>query len=80
MIWAAFVKFLRRERPDIAALQEVDCRMWRTAYDDQSEELASALSTNAYFCATRPIEHGSFAMAILSSFSIVRRRTQDCSN
>src|SRR5688572_25030996 len=70
---------LDQEKPDIAAIQELDCRMWRTSFEDQSNELATALSTNAFFCATRPIEQGSFGMAVLSPFPMVRRKQYDLS-
>jgi endonuclease/exonuclease/phosphatase family metal-dependent hydrolase len=70
---------LEQERPDIAAIQELDCRIWRTSYQDQSSELAGRLATNAYYCATRPIEKGSFGMAVLSAFSVVRRKEYDLS-
>jgi endonuclease/exonuclease/phosphatase family metal-dependent hydrolase len=70
---------LEEEKPDVAALQELDCNMWRTSYEDQSKELAAALSTNAFFCVTRPIGSGSFGMAVLSGFSIVRRKQYDLS-
>jgi endonuclease/exonuclease/phosphatase family metal-dependent hydrolase len=70
---------LEQEKPDIAALQELDCRMWRTSYEDQSSHLATKLAVNAFFCATRPIEQGSFGMAVLSPFSVVRRKEYDLS-
>jgi endonuclease/exonuclease/phosphatase family metal-dependent hydrolase len=70
---------LDQEKPDIAALQELDCRIWRTGYEDQSTELASALSTNAFFCGTRSIERGAFGMAVLTRFSMLRRKEYDLS-
>jgi endonuclease/exonuclease/phosphatase family metal-dependent hydrolase len=70
---------LEQERADIAALQELDCRIWRTSYEDQSSQLAEKLAVNPVFCATRPIEQGSFGMAVLSPFSVVRRKEYDLS-
>src|SRR5262245_49196199 len=70
---------LRDEKPDIAALQELDHGMWRTAYKDQSKELAAALMMNSFFCATRPIERGAFGMAVLSRFSIVGQQEYNLS-
>jgi endonuclease/exonuclease/phosphatase family metal-dependent hydrolase len=72
-------KVLEEERPDIAALQEVDCRTSRSSYEDQSKELATALSTNGFFSATRPIGSGSFGMTVLSPFPVVRRKQYDLS-
>ena len=72
-------EILEQEKPGIAALQELDCRMWRTSYQDQSQDLAAALSTNAFFCPTRPIEQGAFGMAILSPFTMVGRKQYDLS-
>lgn len=72
-------RVIEEEKPDIVALQELDCRMWRTSYDDQADRLASALSLNAAFCATRPIEQGAFGMAVLSRFAIAGRRLYDLS-
>ena len=70
---------LEQERPDIAALQELDCRMWRSSYEDQATDLAEALSLNAFFCPTRPIERGSFGMALLTPFSMIWRKQYDLS-
>jgi endonuclease/exonuclease/phosphatase family metal-dependent hydrolase len=70
---------LEQERPDIAALQELDCRMFRTSHDDQASRLAEKLVINAFYCATRPIEKGSWGMAVLSPFPLVRRKEYDLS-
>lgn len=68
-------RVLEEERPDIAALQEVDCQASRTSYEDQASELAKGLSVNAPFCVTRPTS----GMAVLSPFSIVRQQQYDLS-
>lgn len=70
---------LEEEKPDIAALQELDYQVWRTSYEDQSNDLAAALSTNAFFCPTRSIEGGSFGLAVLTSFPVIRRKQYDLS-
>jgi endonuclease/exonuclease/phosphatase family metal-dependent hydrolase len=70
---------LDEEKPDVAALQELDCRIWRTSYTDQPSELASGLNMNAFFCATRAIEQGSIGLAVLSPFSVVHRKEYDLS-
>ena len=70
---------LASESPDIAALQELDCRMWRSGYADQAKDLAEALSLNAFFCPTRQVESGAFGMAVLSPFPVIRRKQYDLS-
>jgi endonuclease/exonuclease/phosphatase family metal-dependent hydrolase len=70
---------LESEKPDIAALQELDCRMWRSGYMDQAKHLANALSLNAFFGPTRSIESGAFGMAILTPFSLIRAKQYDLS-
>jgi endonuclease/exonuclease/phosphatase family metal-dependent hydrolase len=72
-------RVLEEEKPDIAALQELDCRIWRSSYEDQSKELADALSVNAFYCATRSIERGSFGMAVLTPFAMLGRKPYDLS-
>jgi endonuclease/exonuclease/phosphatase family metal-dependent hydrolase len=64
-------ELLEDEKPDIAALQELNC--------GNSEELSTALCRNVFFCKTRPLGRGSFGMAVLSPFPIVRRREYDLS-
>jgi len=70
---------LDEEKPDIAAIQELDCRMWRTGFEDQSSKLASELDINAFYCATRPIEQGSWGMAVLSPYPVLHRKEYDLS-
>ena len=70
---------LEQEQPDIAALQELDCRVCRTSYEDQPNELAAKLAINAFFCATRPIEQGAFGLAVLSRFPVIYRHEYDLS-
>ena len=67
------------ERPHIAALQELDCGMGRTSYDDQSNVLANDLDLKSFVCATRPVDQGSFGMAVLSPFRVVHQREYDLS-
>src|ERR687897_2572420 len=63
-------RVLNDERPQIAALQELECRSARTSYDDQSNLLASDLALQSSFCATRPAGQGSFGLAVLSAFRV----------
>jgi endonuclease/exonuclease/phosphatase family metal-dependent hydrolase len=70
-------KVLEEEKADICALQEVDCRMSRTLYHDQAERLAADLTLNSFYCSTRPVDGGSFGMAVLSPFPVVHRRDYD---
>jgi endonuclease/exonuclease/phosphatase family metal-dependent hydrolase len=72
-------RVLQDEQADVAALQELDCRMWRTSYTDQPAELAERLRMNAFFCATRAIEEGSIGLAVLSPFSVLHRKEFDLS-
>jgi endonuclease/exonuclease/phosphatase family metal-dependent hydrolase len=70
---------LVEERPDIAALQELDCGVRRSSYEEQSDRLAAALSTNAFFCPTRTAERGAFGLAVLSRFEIAGSKKYDLS-
>ena len=72
-------RVLKDEQPHVAALQELECRSGRTAYDDQSSVLAGDLSLTASFCATRPAEEGSFGIAVLSAFPVLHQRQYDLS-
>jgi endonuclease/exonuclease/phosphatase family metal-dependent hydrolase len=70
---------LNEERPDVAALQELECGSSRSSYDDQSRVLASDLALTSSFCATRPAGQGSFGLAVLSPFRVVHHRQYDLS-
>ena len=67
------------ERPDIAALQELECGSPRTSLDDQSSVLARELSLTSSFCATRPAGEGSFGLGVLSAFPVLRQQQYDLS-
>ena len=47
-------RVLDAERPDIVALQELECGNGRTSFDDQPSALAKDLALTSSFCATRP--------------------------
>jgi endonuclease/exonuclease/phosphatase family metal-dependent hydrolase len=70
-------RVLQAERPDIAALQELECGVDRTAHDDQASLLAGGLGVAASFCPTRPAPPGSFGIAVLTAFPVLRRFTYD---
>lgn len=70
-------RVLSDEQPQIAALQELECRSERTWHDDQSDVLATDLALNSSFCATRPAEQGSFGIAVLSAFPVVHQQQYD---
>src|SRR5688572_30315749 len=70
-------RVLKDERPHVAALQELECRSSRTAFDDQSGVLASDLDLTSSFCATRPAEKGSFGLAVLSAFPVLHHQQYD---
>lgn len=72
-------RVLADERPDIAALQELECGGPRTADADQSSALATALGVQSNFCATRRDGDGSFGIAVLSAFPVVHRQQYDLS-
>lgn len=72
-------RVLADERPDIAALQELECGSPRTSLDDQSSVLARDLSLTSSFCATRPAGQGSFGIGILSAFPVLRQQHYDLS-
>ena len=72
-------RVLTEERPDIAALQELECGSPRTSLDDQSSLLAGDLSLTSSFCATRRAGEGSFGIGMLTAFPIVHQQQYDLS-
>jgi endonuclease/exonuclease/phosphatase family metal-dependent hydrolase len=72
-------RVLKEERPDITALQELECRSERIAYADQSASLSSDLAVTSSFCATRPAGRGSFGIAVLSAFPVLHEQQYDLS-
>jgi endonuclease/exonuclease/phosphatase family metal-dependent hydrolase len=72
-------RVLDDERPDIAALQELECGSGRTSFDDQSSVLATNLALTSSFCPTRPAEEGSFGIGVLSAFPVLHQQQYDLS-
>ena len=72
-------RVLTDERPDIAALQELECRSGSPSYDDQSTVLAGNLAITSSYCATRSAGQGSFGMAVLSAFRVLHQQEYDLS-
>lgn len=72
-------RMLQDERPDVAALQEIECGASRTALDDQAGLLAGDLAVTPSFCATRPVGSGSFGIAVLSPLRVLRQEHYDLS-
>jgi len=72
-------RVLNEERPDIAALQELECGSSRISYDDQSGLLAGDLALGSSFCATRPAGQGSFGIGVLSAFPVLHQQHYDLS-
>jgi endonuclease/exonuclease/phosphatase family metal-dependent hydrolase len=70
---------LGEEQADLIALQEMDCGVSRTAYQDQCGYLADRLSMNHFYCATRAVETGEFGLAVLSPFHLVHKHKYDIS-
>ena len=65
------------ERPDIVALQEVECGLSRSSSDDQPAALADTLRLAAHFCSARRVEQGSFGLAVLSPFEVLQHQQYD---
>lgn len=72
-------RILDEERPDITALQELECGSGPTSYDDQANLLAGDLALSSSFCATRPAGRGSFGIGVLSAFPVVHQQQYDLS-
>jgi endonuclease/exonuclease/phosphatase family metal-dependent hydrolase len=70
---------IRRERPDIIALQEVDQGISRSNYDHQPRMIARALTMYHYFCVNRRIGHGNFGITTFSRFPIIKTKRFDLS-
>ena len=68
-------RVLDEERPDVAALQELECG----GFDDQSGSLAGDLGLESSFCPTRPARDGDFGLAVLSAFPVVHQQQYDLS-
>ena len=72
-------RVLDEERPDIAALQELECGSPPTSYDDQATLLAGDRELSSSYCATRPAGQGSFGIGVLSAFPVVHQQHYDLS-
>jgi endonuclease/exonuclease/phosphatase family metal-dependent hydrolase len=72
-------RVLSDERPDIAALQELECGSLRTSSEDQSGVLANDLAVTSSYCATRPAGQGSFGIGVLSAFPVLHQQHYDLS-
>ena len=72
-------RVLNEERPDIAALQELECGSAPTLHDDQSAVLAGDLALSSSYCPTRPAGQGSFGIGVLSAFPVLHQQQYDLS-
>jgi len=72
-------RVLREESPDIITLQEVDCGLARSDFDDQVELLSSRLGLTASYWATSAMAEGHFGLATLSRFPVAFVREYDLS-
>lgn len=63
---------LRRLRPDVVALQEVDCRTRRSGGVDQAAALGERLGMQSVFGSFMDYQGGQYGCAILSRFPILR--------
>lgn len=73
-------KVIRSEKPDIVALQEVDNRLSRSNFDNQSEYLAERLGLDYLHCVTRTAERGEFGITILSAYPCIHNHRYDISH
>ena len=72
-------RVLGDERPDIVALQELECGSRGPSLDDQASVLAATLALTSSFCATRPAGQGSFGLGVLSAFPVLHQQQYDLS-
>ncbi|SDM33796.1 Metal-dependent hydrolase, endonuclease/exonuclease/phosphatase family [Catalinimonas alkaloidigena] len=61
---------IRRQRPDLVALQEVDVRTARAGQVDEAERLAAALDMHVYFGKAMDYDGGGYGVALLSRFPL----------
>lgn len=66
---------IRRARPDVVALQEVDFKTRRSKGIDEPAEIARLLDFEYRFAEAIPFEGGSYGELILSRFPIAESRT-----
>ena len=74
---ARIQRVLAEARPDIVALQELDCGVARSAHADQPTALAQGLGAASFFCPVRPEEQGAFGISVISPFAVVRQQSYD---
>jgi len=70
---------LRKESPDVVALQEVDRHVERSHNEHQSERLADFLGMSAAYCSTQTIGSGDSGLAVLSRFPLASSQKFDFS-
>ena len=70
-------RVLAEEQPQIVALQEVECGVSRSSFDDQSSALAKGLDLAVRYCPARRAEQGEFGMAVLSPFPVLQHEHYD---
>lgn len=63
---------IRAEAPDILAMQEVDCGMARSRFEDQARILGERLEMHHFHCVTLARDQGGFGNAVLSRFPPLR--------
>src|ERR1700761_6544302 len=61
---------IAQSRPDIVALQEVDCRRRRTGAVDQAHAIAERLGMHFHFNAALKVQEEAYGDAILTSLPI----------
>ncbi len=66
----AIVRVIRKENPDLVALQEVEVNTGRSGGVDQAEEIAKKLGMKAFFGKAIDFDGGHYGVAILSRYAI----------
>ncbi len=65
------IEVIKRERPDVVALQEVDNHLSRTGYENQSKMIADALNMEYFHCVNRRIMGGEFGITTLTRYRVL---------
>ncbi len=73
------IEVLRKENPDIIALQEVDKNLRKSNRDDQSRIVADELRMDYFFCVNRITERGEYGISTFSRFPILNRQKYNLS-
>lgn len=73
------IEVIAAEEPDIVALQEVDNRLSRSRFENQSRVIADALDMEYHHCVNYYLENGEYGITTLSRFPLTRKERHDLS-